>query len=395
MEASKDELLITIELINYFYQEIRTGCKSLNDLVKKGEQWLKEVKDKYNNQAICSAVKDVLLQNIFKFKNEPAIQYNALVMKGGGIKGVAYVGALEELQKYYSFNWYAGTSAGAITAILLGAGYNTEELKEILGKKDFNEFKDANIFKTVYNLITKKGFYEAHTFNEWLEMLLAQKLSSPISVEMRDLKSRTTVFASRKDKNVQIFDSHEIDSQKSIASFAARCSMSIPYIFTPQKIDGNIVLDGGMKNNFPVDLIINKGCNSFIGLYLGDKIYRYKKSSVFSDIFKIWTESSDPEVLRKYSDQIVIIDPKPISTLKFKLSNIEKEFLLESGRLSALDFLDKKELINKHNFNYTARIDKLEKTRFQLKSKITKTRNIKKAIFTILLIIVLVYYYLV
>lgn len=366
MEASKEELLKTIELLKYFYQEIHSRSNSLDDLIRKGHVWIEEIKEKYNSEVIYSSVKDILLSAIFKFKEGSTITYNALIMKGGGIKGVAYVGALEELEKYYTFNWYAGTSAGAITAILLGAGYTVEELKDILGTKNFKDFKDANILKALYNLFTRSGLYEAHTFNVWLEELLAIKLNSAFSVEMRDLTSRTTVFASRKDKNVQVFDSHKLDSQQSIASFAARCSMSIPYVFTPQKIDGRNVLDGGMKNNFPIDLILKEGDSNFIGLYLGNKTYKHEKSSVFWDAFKIWTESNDPEILRKYKEKIIIIDPSPISTLKFKLNNDEKEFLLESGRLSALDFLDKNGHLDKNEHNYTNRTINLEATRRRL-----------------------------
>lgn len=386
MEASKSELLITIELLNHFHQEIKTGCKSLEDLVKNGHQWIEEIKEKYNSEAIYSGVKDVLLQAIFKFKAEPSIKYNALIMKGGGIKGVAYVGALEELEKHYIFNWYAGTSAGAITAILLGAGYTVEELKDILGTKNFKDFKDAHILKALFNLFTRSGLYEAHTFNVWLEELLAIKLDSAFSVEMRDLTSRTTVFASRKDKSVQVFDSHKLDSQQSIASFAARCSMSIPYIFTPQKIDGRNVLDGGMKNNFPVDLILKDEGSSFIGLYLGNKTYKHEKNSVFWDSLKIWTESNDPQILRKYKDKIIIIDPSPISTLKFKLNDLEREFLLESGRLSALDFLDKNKHLDKNHHNYTNRTINLEATRKRL--ILAKKRT--KAIYLSLTLIVLI-----
>jgi predicted acylesterase/phospholipase RssA len=54
----------------------------------------------------------------------------ALIMKGGGIKGLTYVGALEILKERYQFNWYIGTSAGAIAAVLLGAGFSTDELKK-------------------------------------------------------------------------------------------------------------------------------------------------------------------------------------------------------------------------------------------------------------------------
>ncbi|WP_296149900.1 patatin-like phospholipase family protein [uncultured Flavobacterium sp.] len=389
MEASKEELLTTIELLKYFYQEIHSKCNSLDDLIKKGESWTKEIKEKYNSEVIYSSVQDILLSAIFKFKEVSAIAYNALIMKGGGIKGVAYIGALEELQKHYAFNWYAGTSAGAITAILLGAGYTVEELKDILGTKNF---KDAHILKALYNLLTKRGLYEAHTFNVWLEELLATKLDSAFSVEMRDLTSRTTVFASRKDKSVQVFDSHKLDSQQSIASFAARCSMSIPYVFTPQKIDGRNVLDGGMKNNFPVDLILKDEGSSFIGLYLGSKTYKHEKNSVFWDSLKIWTESNEPEILRKYKDKIIIIDPSPISTLKFKLNNPEKEFLLESGRLSALDFLHKNKFLDKNEHNYANRAINIETTR----KRLILVKIKRKAIYTdltLVLIYGIIWYY--
>lgn len=366
MEASKEELLITIDLLNQFHNEIKVACKSLEDLVKTGYQWLEEIKKKYNSEAIYSGVKDVLLQAIFKFKAEPSIIYNALIMKGGGIKGVAYVGVLEELLKFYTFNWYAGTSAGAITAILLGAGYTVEDLKDILGKKNFKDFKDAHILKAIFNLFTSSGLYEAESFNVWLEELLAKKLNTSFSVEMRDLTFRTTVFASRKDKNVQVFDSHKLDSQNSKAAFAARCSMSIPYVFIPQKIDGRNVLDGGMKNNFPVDLILKEEGANFVGLYLGNKTYKHEKNSVFWDSYKVWTESSDPEILRKYKDKIIIIDPSPVSTLKFKLNDIEREFLLESGRLAAIDFLDKNNHLDKSSHNYDNRILEIEKIRKEL-----------------------------
>jgi GTPase SAR1 family protein len=64
----------------------------------------------------------------------------ALVMKGGGIKGLAYVGAIRELNHYYNFQWFVGTSAGAISAVLLGAGYTVDELETILKEKNFRDF---------------------------------------------------------------------------------------------------------------------------------------------------------------------------------------------------------------------------------------------------------------
>ena len=70
-----------------------------------------------------------------------------LILKGGGIKGIAFVGALKELRAHYDFNWYAGTSAGAITAILLASGYTVGQLEKLVtvevkatGEKGFQRF---------------------------------------------------------------------------------------------------------------------------------------------------------------------------------------------------------------------------------------------------------------
>lgn len=68
-----------------------------------------------------------------------------LIMKGGGVKGLAYVGAIKELMTAgYTFDWLVGTSAGAIAAVLLAAGYTTEELEKLLKEKRFQEFFDAS-----------------------------------------------------------------------------------------------------------------------------------------------------------------------------------------------------------------------------------------------------------
>src|SRR5229473_1648091 len=82
----------------------------------------------------------------------------ALIMKGGGMKGLAYIGALQELRRYYSFDMYAGTSAGAITAALLGAGYTADELRSIMMETDFSAFLPERLSRLT-NLIFYGGLY--------------------------------------------------------------------------------------------------------------------------------------------------------------------------------------------------------------------------------------------
>ncbi len=273
--------------------------------------------------------------------SHPAKPSYALVMKGGGVKGLAYIGALKELEKYYRFHWFVGTSAGAIAAVLLAVGYSTNELEKILSEKNFREFLDSSLTGLPINLISKGGLYEARSFTTWLDELIAARIESFEPVQLEELPKRVTVYASRRNRSALIFDKQGPNSDKA-ASFAVRCSMSIPLIFTPQRDQGMRVLDGGMQNNYPVSELLKKNPETeFIGLYLG---HRYegtpKEPSLLSDMLSIWTESVDVEALRIYKEKTVVIDPRPITTIDFNLSAQEKE------RAAALRFLFKNGVSN-------------------------------------------------
>ncbi|MGQ7944153.1 patatin-like phospholipase family protein [Flavobacterium sp. WC2509] len=374
-----DILAISME----FHYKVKVKWKTAIDYEEKGLLWVKDISDRYNNAKITQNATEILLTETFHFlKVSGVLKFDdqfelALIMKGGGIKGLAYVGALEELTKFHEFDWYAGTSAGAVTALLLACGYTHNDLKSILEKKDFSDFKDANLLKAIYNLVTKSGLYEANSFIDWIDELLALKLDSAYAVKLGHLPKRVTIYASRRDKDALTFDSFNEKNKDTIASYAARCSMSIPFFFTPQKNEGLNVFDGGVQNNFPVEVLLRDNPNSkFIGLYLGREIYKTKRNNIFRDLLMLGTESEDPAVLEKYRDQIIIIDPYPISTYSFKLSPSEKGFLLENGRLAALKYLDKNNFLKKEDFDFEERKIKIEQIRQDLTNKKRKSTRI-------------------
>ena len=260
---------------------------------------------------------------------------HALIMKGGGIKGLAYVGAIERLTDHYTFDWYVGTSAGAVAAVLLGAGYTADELRQILRDKDFRDFFDASGLGKWANLAIHHGLHPANTFTEWLDRLLAEKLRKPSRVKLSDLPHRVTVYASQRNRQSLKFDSVDHDAD---AAYAVRCSMSIPFVFIPQSDQGLRAYDGGLQHNYPInDLLSTHPGTPFISLYLGSEVYEpVRQRWVISDLISIWTESSDPDALNRYRDRTVIIDPRPIGTLDFSLTDTEKEFLLACGRAGAV-----------------------------------------------------------
>lgn len=261
-----------------------------------------------------------------------------LIMKGGGIKGLAYVGAIEELRKRYTFNWFVGTSAGAITAVLLGAGYTPDELTSLMGEKNFRDFFDAPWYRALYNLVVHHGCYSGDALTAWLDDLLARKLNSPTRVRLSQLPHRVTVYVCRVGKSVLRFDSVKNDAD---AAYAARCSMSIPWFFIPQQDQGLRTFDGGIQHNYPVEqFLLEHPDTRFVSLYLGSAIYEpVRRRFIFSDLLSIILGGSDAEAVQKYREHTVIIDPRPIGTLDFDLTSEEKEYLLACGRAGALTHL--------------------------------------------------------
>jgi predicted acylesterase/phospholipase RssA len=261
----------------------------------------------------------------------------ALVMKGGGLKGLAFIGALRELQPFYKFDLYVGTSAGAIIAALLGAGYTVDEMETILREMNFADFLSER-FKTITNLLFHGGLFRGTELSNWIDMLLARELKSATRVKFRQLPYQVRIYSCRRDTDALIFDSK--DSPDVSVAHAVRCSVAIPLFFTPERDQGLNVFDAGMRHNYPVKQLLEQTPDKkFIGLYLGDPIYLPRKPSIFRDLISISTEATDVEALEKYRSATIVIDPKPISTLDFVLSLEEKTFLLSQGRAAALVFL--------------------------------------------------------
>ncbi len=265
----------------------------------------------------------------------------ALVMKGGGIKGLAFAGALLELEKYFWFDRHVGTSAGAIAAALLAGGYSPAELAQLLSSKDFREFLDAPFWKLPLNLLTRRGFYPGDHFRKWIATLLRSKIEKQSDIVMSDL-SGAILYACTPGSGTLVFDS--TGSRKdSLASFAVRCSMSIPVFFTAEQIDGRRVYDGGLRNNFPVLRFLNDHPDTpFIALYL--TAANRDRRWTGGELLDIFIEGEERGIVDRYASDMVLIDTNPVRTLDFKLDEVEKQFLTKVGRAAALRFLFRKNL---------------------------------------------------
>lgn len=192
--------------------------------------------------------------------------FKNLVFEGGGVKGIAYVGAMKSLEKRKAIQGIercGGTSAGAIFATLIALGYTSEEMESIVLTTDFKKFLDeekslVDQVRDVSHLITKFGWYSGAFFHRWIGGHIANKLGRRTATfgdmarktGMRELYVTCTnlstgfgeVFSFENTPEVKIAD-------------AVRASMAIPLLYASVSYAQNdIMVDGGVVNIYPVKL---------------------------------------------------------------------------------------------------------------------------------------------
>ena len=114
-------------------------------------------------------------------------------------------------------------------------------------------------------------------------------------------------------------------------------------MFTPQYNQGIRTYDGGLRQNYPVQQLLDDHPGTdFVAFYLGPERYEPdKKRRVFWDLYSLILEPNDAELVAKYKDRTVIIDTRPIGVLDFELTDVEKDYLLACGRAGAHRMVNK------------------------------------------------------
>jgi predicted acylesterase/phospholipase RssA len=126
---------------------------------------------------------------------------DALILKGGGVKGLAFAGALRELENYFDFQSFVGTSAGAIAAALLAAGASGADLEKRLRQKSFRDFLDGSTLTAFITIPLFGGIHPGLALSNWIRQELFRLLSKHNEVYMEDLPKRAVIYASQRNDN--------------------------------------------------------------------------------------------------------------------------------------------------------------------------------------------------
>lgn len=185
-----------------------------------------------------------------------------LVLSGGAMRGFIYIGVLRYLyveNMYKSIKNVAGTSIGSIFALAFALKipieYLEEKYKGIANDKD-KMFIDKS---KILNLISCNGIIDSFIYIECLKDYIKEKYEvEDLSFIELSKKTGINLYVSCTSVNDNINKIFSIEETPNVSIFkAVSASISIPFIFKPVKIDNEFFIDGGLTNNFPIN-IFNK-----------------------------------------------------------------------------------------------------------------------------------------
>jgi len=239
----------------------------------------------------------LLLPALMLAQDQPRV---GLVLSGGGAKGIAHIGVLKELEKAgVQVDYIGGTSMGAIVGGLYASGYTADQIEKAVFETDFMNLlqdkvprKEKPFFSKLHgekyavSLPIKKGslglplgLSKGQNVLNFLTELLA-----PVD-EVNDFSKLPIPFYCI-GTNIETGEEEVLETGS--LPLALRASAAFPSLLNPVDIEGKLLVDGGVVNNFPADVMKNKGVDIIIGVSVqGELLKKDELTSVASLLLQI------------------------------------------------------------------------------------------------------------
>ena len=274
----------------------------------------------------------------------------AVVLSGGGAKGVAHIGALKVIEKAgLPIDIITGTSMGSLVGGLYAIGYNAQSLDSLVRGLDWNylisdrenlnrqsiaDRRRHNTYILSRGLTFGKRSSSDGGFitGKNIELLL-EKLCTGYNDSL-DFNTLPIPFAC---VATDLASYAEVDFHSGHLPQAMRASMSIPAVFSPVRIDSLVLVDGGMRNNFPTDIAKQMGADIIIGVTVTDAS---KTSADLNGTLSILAQIVDFNTKNKLEENIALtdlhiaVDPKSYTAASFNAAAIDT--LLRWGEEEAM-----------------------------------------------------------
>ncbi|MFC0522644.1 patatin-like phospholipase family protein [Pontibacillus salicampi] len=286
------------------------------------------------------------------------------VFSGGGVKAIAFIGALKVVEeKGYKFDRVAGTSAGAIIAAFIAAGYSSAQIRNFFDTLQLDKLLDPPMmgnwfpFSKWLSLYFRLGINKGQKLEDWIY----EELGKQNIYTFKDLpEGSLKVIASdlTLGRMVVIPDDLErlygIDPNHFSVAKAVRISAGLPYFFIPERLQGkstvkSVMVDGGLLSNFPIWVFTSpneRRIRPILGMKLStstDNIPPRKiKNAIemFQALFSTMKKAHDARHISKAEAvDIIFIPVEDVDTTDFDMSDEQKQKLITLGEIQADLFL--------------------------------------------------------
>lgn len=229
-----------------------------------------------------------------------------LVFSGGGAKGLAHIGVLKALEENnIPIDYIVGTSMGGIVGGMYASGYSPGEIEKIALSSDFQDWVSGSFTNNYRYFFNKKpenpSFLTAKLqvdtgFNFKFRSNLINDV--PLNFALLEIFAQASVNAGDDFDNLlvpfrcivaDVLSQEMIPVSKGYLAEAIRGTFAVPLVYRPVKLNGKYVFDGGLYNNFPVDVLKKDFQPDFI---IG--------SNVSSKIFNDYPKENDEKLMNRF-----------------------------------------------------------------------------------------------
>lgn len=320
--------------------------------------------------------------SIFSLKMQGQ-HYRNLVLEGGGVRGIAFTGALHVLDSFRLLDGVrnvAGTSSGSLQACLLAAGHTATGVQEQISNLNLQEFNDGRFSVLGGSMRFRKnyGYYRGHRLNEWIGQML-EVATGNANISFHQLDSMALIQPKFKHLYVVVTDlTHQqpwVLSHQNVPNMCIRdavtASCSIPFYFEPVVVNASgmrlpdgttdstaiYLTDGGLSANFPY-WVFDTISGPTLGLtldrpevvaqfeYNGSRNIPFRINNVndyiescYNVVIEQQKSGLAPEVLR---DHTIAISTGTIKPRIRRMKDQEIAMLINNGKIGVLHFMERK-----------------------------------------------------
>lgn len=297
----------------------------------------KEIEFLMIKQANLQLLKEKILNSdsdkILEGKEEKKRPTIGLVLSGGGAKGAAHIGVLKVLEKYQvPVDIIVGTSIGSIVGGLYSIGYSPDEIEKMVLDLDFLSLFSNSKDRKLKN-IEEKSISEVYPFTITIDKNMNLSLPMGFTNGEKIYLQLKKMFAPAEGINnfnnfpikfraitTNLNTGKEVVIQEGDLALSTLKSMAIPSFIEPVDDNNNFYVDGGVTNNFPIDVALKMGADIIIAVDISaDETKITQNSSVVSILDKISTYNGNrnTQFQKQLADILIVPNVKHHDTLDF------------------------------------------------------------------------------